>query len=121
MGTGKRKRALAAKRRYWGRQIKAWGESGLSQAEYCRRHELAAHRLNYWVKKLGRPGASEVVPPVAAADLVEVKWDEAVVESTGPGLEPLRVRIGERFVIEVGGDFDEAVFEKLAASLDRLC
>lgn len=33
MGTGKWKRELAAKRRYWKRQVKEWGESGLSQAE----------------------------------------------------------------------------------------
>ena len=121
MGIGKRKGELAAKRRYWRRQVKAWGESGLSRAEYCRRHELTPHRMNYWVKKLGMPGGSEDVPPVAALDLVEVKWDETVVESAVSGLEPLRVRIGERFVIEVGGDFDEAVFEKLASGLDRLC
>ena len=121
MGRSKRQRELAEKRRYWRRRVSSWSESGLSQAEYCRRHNLAAHRLNYWVKKFGTTEPSEDVGLAAALDLVEVKWNETVAESAAPGFDPLRVLIGERFKIEVSGDFDEVVFSKLAVGLDRLC
>ena len=117
----KRQRELAEKRCYWGGHISSWGESGLSHAEYCRRHNLAAHRLHCWVKKLGLTRVRKDARPAAGLDLVEVKWDEAVAESAAPDFDPLRVLIGERFVIEVGGDFDQAVWEKLAAGLNQLC
>ena len=126
MATSKRARELAAKAKYWGDHVAAWSGSGLSQAEYCRRYGLATHNLCYWVKKLGgaRPVELASGEATSAVELVEVDFREAGGTDPGPCPLPLRVVIGERFRIEVGGDFDAAVFEKLALSLalisDRL-
>ncbi len=39
---------------YWGKHLEQWRGSGLSQAEYCRRHGLKWFQLHYWKKKLGQ-------------------------------------------------------------------
>jgi len=36
----------------WPAHIKAWKTSGLSQAAYCRQHDLCEQRLSYWKHKL---------------------------------------------------------------------
>ena len=126
MATSKRAKELAAKARYWGNHVAAWPDSGLSQAEYCRRHGLKAHNLCYWVKKLGVARAVELGSREAtsAIELVELDFREAGGTAPGPCPLPLQVVIGERFKVELRGDFDTAVFEKLALSLalisDRL-
>ena len=42
---------LEQKRSYWKQQIEQWQQSGLSQAEYCRRNNLKHHRLVYWKRR----------------------------------------------------------------------
>ena len=82
--------------------------------------------MGYWVKKLeaARPVDLGVVEAAAVVELVEVNFSRPVESVPGPRTLPLRVAIGERFRIEVAGDFEAAVFEKLALSLvlisDRL-
>jgi len=36
----------------WQSHINAWKQSGLSQAEYCRKHSLNAHTFSYWRSRL---------------------------------------------------------------------
>ena len=118
---GSSKRELAAKARYWGDHVSAWFESGLSQAEYCRRHDLAAHNLGYWVRKLGSARVGELSAPEATSSVELVEVDFRVASEAVPAVEspPFRIAVGERFWIEVRGDFDAAVFEKLVLSLAR--
>lgn len=52
-------------REFWTRQVKDWRASGLTQAQYCRRHRLMKGTLGYWVSILKRPKMS-------GAALVEV-------------------------------------------------
>jgi len=37
---------------FWRQHIAQWQASGLSQAGYCRQHELTAHQFSYWKCKL---------------------------------------------------------------------
>jgi len=39
-------------RTFWKKQIQGWQESGLTQVEYCRTHNLIPHRFTYWKQKL---------------------------------------------------------------------
>jgi len=41
--------------RYWGRWLVKWERSGLTQAEFCRRHGLKAVNFGWWKRKLGEP------------------------------------------------------------------
>jgi len=48
------------KRRFWRVHIKAWSKSGLTQAEYCRQHDLRKNRLIYWKKKFAKNSTPSV-------------------------------------------------------------
>ena len=52
--------------RQWQSHVKALRRSGLTRAEYCRRHRLSYHALAYWQRKLDQPQG------VAAPVLVQV-------------------------------------------------
>lgn len=42
----------------WRPHVEAWGNSGQSQAAYCREHDLVKSRFTYWKNKLrpAKPG-----------------------------------------------------------------
>ncbi len=40
---------------YWQRWLGKWERSGLTQAEFCRRHGLKAVNFAWWKRKLGKP------------------------------------------------------------------
>lgn len=42
------------KREIWTSHVEAWRESGLSQIDYCRQHNLSRHRFTYWKCKLDK-------------------------------------------------------------------
>jgi hypothetical protein len=49
---------------YWQQHFNDWKQSGLSQREYCRQHQLAVSSFGYWRKRLknhNRP-CSKLVP-----------------------------------------------------------
>ncbi len=35
----------------WSAHVEAWRQSGVSQAEYCRKNGLSHHQFGYWKKK----------------------------------------------------------------------
>ncbi len=56
--------------RYWQAHVTTLQKSGLSRAEYCRRHELSYHALTYWQKKLSRHSRTgTTLVPVALEQL----------------------------------------------------
>ncbi len=52
---------MVGKAAMWGSHLAAWGESGLSQAAYCRCHGLSLACFGYWRGKL-RQGSARVEP-----------------------------------------------------------
>ena len=40
------------RRRFWKHHIEQWQRSHLSQAAYCRQHQLNAHRFYYWRRRV---------------------------------------------------------------------
>lgn len=51
--------------RFWRAHVEAQVKSGLSRAEYCRRHELSYHALTYWQRKFKRKnisGSPQLIP-----------------------------------------------------------
>lgn len=37
--------------------VQAWQQSGLTQKEYCRQHQLASHLLAYWIRRVRQKNA----------------------------------------------------------------
>ncbi|MBN2889633.1 MAG: IS66 family insertion sequence element accessory protein TnpB [Deltaproteobacteria bacterium] len=103
---------LRRKQKFWSTHIDAWQQSGLSQAEYCRRQGLKSYQLSYWVNR--KPCRSDSLPA-----LVEV----ALPKSTAaliPGESGLRLltRFGEQLRIDNG--FSPETLEKVVLVLRRL-
>lgn len=103
---------LAANRAYWEKQVMQWGVSGLSQAEYCRKHHLKSHQFLYWKQKMTR---QEATPRFVQVDLHPVPDPDpdAGVSS------PLRVIFSDRLCIEIHKGFDPATLEQVILSLRR--
>jgi hypothetical protein len=69
---------------------------------------------------LGQPEAAESsASGKAAVELVEMKLPGVGQRSAGVFQEPIAVTIGERFRIEVVGDFESRVLEKLVLALSQ--
>ena len=100
-----RREQIEQKRAYWKEQIDQWRLSGLSQAEYCRRHDLVRHQMAYWKKRLQKPG-----PGVS---LVPVNPDQLRAVSSRPERRSLVLVIGSDFKIEINEGFDEQVLRQL--------
>lgn len=45
---------LTEKQQHWSSIIEAWSRSGLSQAEYCRQHQVDLERFYAWKYKLAK-------------------------------------------------------------------
>ena len=53
------------RRSSWESHIEQWKASGLSQAAYCRKHRLKAHRFYYWRRRLSASQDGVSFLPVA--------------------------------------------------------
>ncbi len=52
------------KRRFWKSHIQQWGNSGLTQVDYCKANGLIPHRFTYWKKRLNPPDAQVSFVPL---------------------------------------------------------
>lgn len=60
---------MSSKVEFWKPHLAAWNGSGLSQAEYCRRHGLSIKSFAYWRRRLGRTeGVAGALVPIVVAD-----------------------------------------------------
>jgi hypothetical protein len=99
---------------YWQEHILQWSESGLSQAEYCRRNKLSAAAFNWWKGQLRRKSKAQKNPSTSM-QFVEVH-----------GVPPAGVRSGETYevvlsrgrAIRVDRDFDSDVLKRLIAAVE---
>jgi len=46
---------------YWHQQVDHWQASGLSQAQFCKTHQLTYHRFIYWRQKIESVEGSQIV------------------------------------------------------------
>ena len=114
------------KRRFWGAQLRAWQQSGLSQAEFCRRQGLDRRRLHFWKDLLERersPGPAPAVDPVCPpVRFVPVTVGLPASMSTAPGGwasgAALTVITGT-YRIEVRDDFRADTLVRLLTTLER--
>ena len=103
----------AQKKTYWQEHIKAWKQSGLSQAHFCKVRSLALSTFQYWRRKIFQDSNdSPRFYPLAVMPSLEAS-------NKTPGV--LRVILGNRrFVLEIGEDFSETTLKKLIATLEQL-
>ena len=105
-----REEQLAAKRRAWKQHLEDWKASGLTQVDYCQRHDLSRHRFQYWKKKFAHPASS--------TSLVEIRFPSG--HEPFPDHSPLRLVIGGQWQIIIERNFDPVALRQLMAVLPGL-
>lgn len=108
---------------YWQRLLGAWEQSGLSQAEFCRRRGLKAVNLAWWKRRLrGSPGT----PRAGRQRRMRSAGRAAFVELALPS-HPGCGRLGYELVLPSGAclrlpdDFDPEQVARLVQVLAAAC
>jgi len=95
--------------------IKSWQQSGITQVEYCRRHQIKVKTLEYWLRKSRKACALQFVP-------VTLQPEPSVRQTFSSSFEPsgLAVNFGGFAQLEIGKNFDADTlvrFMRIVASL----
>ena len=103
---------LEQKRSYWKQQIEQWQQSGLSQAEYCRRNNLKHHQLVYWKRRCLKTETEVSFVPVRL---------EALLDIPAPADQAsLTVIIDNQFKVEIVAGFDPQLLRQVVTALRGL-
>jgi hypothetical protein len=128
MSDKKRDLGLSDRGRYWQELLKQWSESGITQAEFCRRQNVSVAAFGWWKRKLS--GMSKVgkragkdQPAVGgqshrAQNFVELKVSPTAGMSAGC-LYEVALPGGRR--VRVGDDFDPQTLGRLLAVVEGSC
>lgn len=122
------------KQRFWGAQLRAWQESGLTQAEFCRRQGLGCNTFATWkhrfarrklepTEDLGTAGCSHEPSPVRLVPVrirSDVEVPTFVGDAPADSRAPLTLVTEGGYRIEVGDDFAPATLARLLVTLGRL-
>ena len=103
---------LEQKRSYWKQQIEQWQQTGLTQAEYCRRNNLKHHQLVYWKKRYLKTQTEVSFAAVQLEDLLDIP---APADQSS-----LTVVIDNQFKVEVTEGFDPQLLRQLIVALRGL-
>jgi hypothetical protein len=90
--------------RQWQSHLQAWQASGMSQAGYCREHNLSEKGFNYWVRKNRQRDSLQLVPLKIQPEVLPARFIPA---------KELKLRIGRSACLEIPADFDPTAFEKI--------
>jgi hypothetical protein len=120
------RRGESERARYWSDLVSAWEQSGLSQAEFCRRRGINGGTFVWWKRQLqprsgpatehsatsdapkrrGRP------PKAGSARFVEVRLTGAATTST------YEVMLARGRSIRVSSQFDPQILSRLIAAVE---
>ena len=103
---------LEQKRTYWKHHIESWQETGLTQVEYCRQHNLKAHQLVYWKKRFSKIAAGVSFVPLKLDDLLDMPAQ--------PDGAALCLVINNQFKVEIRHGFDGQLLRQLIFALRGL-
>jgi len=103
---------IEQKRSFWKQHIDSWQETGLTQAEYCRQHNLKHHQLVYWKKRFLKTETSVSFVPLKLGDLMEMP--------ARPDQTSLTLVISNQFKIEIRAGFDAQLLRQLIFALRGL-
>lgn len=112
---------------YWQEHISQWSESGLTQAEYCRRNKLSAAAFHWWKGQLRRKSKAQKSLSANKQQRHGLSTSMQFVEVYG--VHPGSVRSGEAYeivlsrgrAIRVGSDFNSDVLKRLIAAVESSC
>ena len=95
------------KRAYWGAKLQEYRQSRLSRREFCERNRIKKSRMDYWFRRIGKPGASQ--------GLVELKLFSAPALSSA-----MEVMVAGKYRIVVSNGFDSLLLGEVVKALESL-
>ena len=101
---------------FWQTHLEEWKNSGLSQAEYCRRKNLKSTRFTYWKLKFSSQ-ASDVELVQVSTDSIPSPQSFPVFNNNG---SPLRLTVNCRFVIEIPDSFSPGTLRQVLRTLQEV-
>jgi hypothetical protein len=107
-----RKELNKERREFWTTHIKAWEKSGITQVEYCRRHQLSRHRFTYWRCKGNKKSGSVTFMPVFQSPMQACPTTNQTI--------PIRLVISDRYRLEISDGFSPHTLEQLLHTLERV-
>ena len=124
-GTAKK---TTSRKPFWQKHLRAWSQSGLTQADYCRQHQLSAPAFGWWKRKLeGKPKPRKRSPAAEQSEprdktpvrFVEVQRRSDVDAAGSPVVYDVLLCRGR--TIRVGPAFDPEVLKRLIATVEASC
>ena len=103
---------LEQKHTYWKQHIDSWQETGLTQVEYCRQHNLKHHQLVYWKKRFLKTETDVSFVPLKLEDLLDIPAQ--------PDRTSLSLVVNNYFKIEIRAGFDAQLLRQLIFALRGL-
>ena len=100
----------SAKRQFWQQHIEEWRGSGISQAAYCRHHDLKPHQFTYWKNRLSESDAG-------------VSFVQLPVANTLPvvsGCVKVSLFTCNGYRIDIGTGFDPLMLKQLVQTVEQL-
>ena len=91
----------------WSSHVEAWKNSGLSQIDYCRQHNLSRNQFTYWKCKLDKKHELVTFVPISGNSVLSRNQT------------PIKLNIG-CYQIEVGDGFTPETLTNLISTLGRL-
>lgn len=98
----------------WEFHVRALSESGLSRAEYCRRHNLSGRALGYWQEKLRPSESTEANPSQLVAVMIPVKEPAQTFDAPAS----LHLLLPGNLSIAVGDHFSPQTLSRLLSTLE---
>ncbi len=121
-------RKKTSRRPFWKEHLRAWSESGLTQVDYCRQHELSRAAFGWWKRQLrGKPrvrkGRTGTKQPQqnrqTSVRFVEVQRGPDV--NTSANATVYEVLLSRGRAIRVDHEFDSDVLKRLIATVETSC
>ena len=103
---------LEQKRNYWKQHIDSWQETGLTQAEYCRRNNLKHHQLVYWKKRFLKTETGVSFVPFKLEDFFDIPAQSDCAA--------LYLVINNQLKVEIRAGFDAQLLRQLIFTLRGL-
>jgi len=108
-------------RAQWRRLVEGWPNSGLNQAQYCRRHGISVASLHRWRERLRQDRAvdPEHGRPLEAAGPVRlVPVEVLAAQPPGAAVEAtLRLVLAEDLCLEIAPGFDAPTLRRIVELL----
>jgi len=89
---------------YWQRHVDQCQREGISQAAYCRQHDIVVHRFGYWHRKLS-PGQS-------------ANWLPVEIKQTPKAIAAIDLVLGSDRIVRVTEGFDSTLLQQIIVTVE---